>query len=126
MNFMDVHSVALNGESMGEAHATPRLATKSPCDTDSFRHLVNEKKSFIGKLLFFSLGFILLVMVMAGFAKPFMTTNLIGSFNIGYALIVAIYIVCWVAAVIYVNASNGKFDQLTDEVVREHNQGKNL
>lgn len=123
---MNVHSAILNDESMRDVHAMPQMATQSPCDTDSFRHLVSEKKNYIGRLLFFSLGFILLVMVMAGFAKPIMTTNLIGSFNIGYALIVAIYIICWVAASIYVRASNGKFDQLTNEVVREHNKGKNV
>lgn len=123
---MDVQTMALDSDNMGEISDAKKMATQSPCDTESFQHLVKEKKSFVGKLLFFSLGFIFLVMAMAGYAKPLMTTNLIGSFNVGYALIVAIYIVCWVAASIYVNASNGKFDQLTDEVIREHNKGKRV
>lgn len=121
---MDVQTMTLDHDNMGEINHLPRSATQSPCDTDSFQHLLKEKKSFIGKLLFFSLGFIFIIMLMAGYAKPLMTTNLVGSFNIGYALIVAIYVVCWVAATIYVNASNNKFDQLTDKVIQEHNKGK--
>ena len=52
-------------------------------------------------MLILSLGFFFGVMLLAGYARTFMAEKIFGSFNVGYLLVVGIYLVCWLVAILY-------------------------
>ncbi len=97
---------------------------RQSCSSPGFLDLVQTKKRVIAPLLLVSLGFFFCLTLLAGFAKPLMSTKLAGSFNIGFFLILLGYLVCWVAAVLYVRAANGIFDKKVAVILgAEHGGG---
>lgn len=77
----------------------------------SFAELLRTKTRLVKPLLLASFGFIVLTMLLAGYARGFMAQKVIGAFNVGYLLVLVIYLLCWAVAVIYVRTANTKFDQ---------------
>lgn len=77
----------------------------------SFSELLQTKTRLVKPLLLTSFGFIVATMLLAGYAKGFMAQKVVGAFNMGYLLILAIYLLCWAVAVIYVRTANAKFDR---------------
>lgn len=55
--------------------------------------------------------------ILAGFAKGFMATKVVGSFNIGFLLIVLNYGLAWVLALVYVRIANTVFDPMMERVI---------
>ncbi len=76
----------------------------------SFSELLQTKTRLVKPLLLASFGFIVVTMLLAGYARGFMAQKVIGAFNMGYLLVLAIYLLCWAVAVIYVRTANAKFD----------------
>ena len=76
----------------------------------SFTELLQTKTRLVKPLLLTSFAFIITTMLLAGYAKGFMAQKVIGAFNMGYLLVLAIYLLCWAVAVIYVRTANAKFD----------------
>lgn len=95
-------------------------ACHASCESVNFRSLIQAKQRIIGTLLAVTLGFFIGMTLLAGYAKELMTTKLVGSFNVGYSLILAAYVICWAGALLYVRAANGKFDEQTTLVIKEH------
>lgn len=77
----------------------------------SFSKLLQTKTRLVKPLLLTSFGFIIATMLLAGYARGFMAQKVIGAFNVGYLLILAVYLICWAVAVIYVRTANAKFDR---------------
>jgi len=75
----------------------------------SFTELLQTKTRLVKPLLLTSFAFIITTMLLAGYAKGFMAQKVIGAFNMGYLLVLAIYLLCWAVAVIYVRTANAKF-----------------
>ncbi|MFD2029429.1 DUF485 domain-containing protein [Ancylobacter dichloromethanicus] len=59
----------------------------------TFRQLIQTKRQIIGWLLGLSLGLFFLTLLLAGYARPFMSTKAFGALNVGYVLVIAIYLV---------------------------------
>lgn len=98
---------------------------RQSCSSPGFRDLVQTKKRVVAPLLLVSLGFFFCLTLLAGFAKPLMSTKLTGSFNIGFFLILLGYLVCWVAAVLYVRAANVIFDKKVATLLNIEQEGSN-
>ena len=79
-------------------------------DSDAFYELLATKLRCVAPLLGFSFVFIITMTLLAGYAKTFMAQKVLGSFNLGYLLVVSTYVLCWVVSVIYVRTANRKFD----------------
>jgi uncharacterized membrane protein (DUF485 family) len=75
-----------------------------------FAELLASKRRCITPLLVVSFAFIIAMTLMAGFAKDFMGQKVIGSFNVGYLLVLLTYLLCWVVSLIYVRTANRRFD----------------
>ena len=89
--------------------APPHTQYLQSCSSPGFRDLMQAKKRIVGPLLVVSLGFFFCLTLLAGFARPLMSTKLVGALNIGFFLILLAYLVCWAAAVLYVRAANNIF-----------------
>lgn len=84
----------------------------------NFQHLLRTKASRIRPaVLLYFLTYIVLSSL-AGFAPQIMDAKLIGSFSIGYALILLTYIVAWGVALWYVRVAEAEFDPLKDAAVK--------
>lgn len=91
--------------------APPHIKYLQSCSSPRFRDLMQIKKRIVGPLLIVSLGFFFCLTLLAGFARPLMSTKLAGSLNIGFCLILLAYLVCWITALLYVRAANNIFDK---------------
>jgi len=80
-------------------------------ENDPFSALLATKARCVGPLLGFSFVFIIATTLMAGYAKDFMGIKVLGSFNLGYLLVLLTYVVCWVVSVLYVRTANRSFDK---------------
>ncbi|GLK72760.1 DUF485 domain-containing protein [Ancylobacter dichloromethanicus] len=103
---------------------TPRMPDwHARVEAPTFRRLIEAKRRTIGWLLGLSLGFFFLTLLLAGYARPFMSAKAFGALNIGYVLIIGIYLVTWAAALLYMLAAHRSFDPLAaaarDTAMRE-------
>jgi uncharacterized membrane protein (DUF485 family) len=76
------------------------------------RSLVAAKLRFLVPMtIIFMVGYIGLT-VIAGFAKGLMAVKVVGSLNLGFALIAFNYVLSWVLALVYERIANKIFDPL--------------
>jgi uncharacterized membrane protein (DUF485 family) len=74
--------------------------------------LVAAKLRFLVPMtIIFVVGYIGLT-VMAGFAKGLMAVKIVGSLNLGFALIGLNYLLSWTLALVYARIANKIFDPL--------------
>jgi len=98
--------MARNGTSLEAAHAT-------------VRKLIAEKLRYLVPMtVIFMTGYIGLT-ILAGFAKDWMGTKVIGSVNLGFVLIASNYLLSWVLAIAYGRVAAGKFDPLAARAATE-------
>jgi uncharacterized membrane protein (DUF485 family) len=98
--------MARNGTSLEAAHA-------------SVRELIAEKLKYLVPMTsIFMVGYIGLT-VLAGFAKDLMAMKIVGSLNLGFALIGFNYLVSWVLAIVYGRIAAGRFDPLAARAATE-------
>jgi len=77
----------------------------------TFSELLQTKTRLVMPLLLASFGFIVVTMLLAGYARGFIAVKVVGAVNVGYLLVFAIYLLCWAVAVIYVRTANARFDR---------------
>jgi uncharacterized membrane protein (DUF485 family) len=91
--------MARNGTSLEAAHAL-------------VKELIAEKLRFLVPMtIVFIVSYIGLT-VLAGFAKDLMGVKVVGSVNLGFALIALNYLLSWTLAIVYGRVAAGKFDPL--------------
>jgi uncharacterized membrane protein (DUF485 family) len=77
--------------------------------------LVATKLRFLVPMtIIFMVGYIGLT-VIAGFAKGLMAVKIVGSLNLGFALIGLNYILSWILALVYERIANRIFDPLASK-----------
>ncbi len=76
----------------------------------TFSTLLQTKTRLIRPLLLASFGFIVATCLLAGYAKGLLALKVAGAFNLGYLLVLGVYLLCWGVAVIYVRTANAAFD----------------
>ena len=98
--------MARNGASPEAAHA-------------SVKRLIAEKLRFLVPMtIIFMVGYIGLT-ALAGFAKDFMGTKVVGSVNLGFTLIAFNYLLSWVLAIVYGRIAADRFDPLAAKAASE-------
>lgn len=85
----------------------------------AFRELIDAKKRLLVPMTLIYFLVFIGTTLLAGYAKPFMTTKVVGSFNVAYLLVVGIYVMCWVMAMIYVKVANRDFDRLAAKAIEQ-------
>jgi uncharacterized membrane protein (DUF485 family) len=95
-----------NGTSLEAAHA-------------SVKELIAEKLKYLMPMtIIFMVGYIGLT-ILAGFAKDLMGMRVVGSVNLGFALIALNYVLSWVLAIVYGRVAARKFDPLAAKAASE-------
>lgn len=104
--------MARDPEAMATARASadPDVDWAEATNDPSFRSLISTKARFLVPALILSLGFYLLITVLAGLAPGFMAQRVIGPLSLGYLLVFATYIMAWGVALVYVRVANHSFD----------------
>lgn len=113
---------ALVGQAIApDAHAARRA--RDAVNTPAFHRLVEARRRIVVPLLGVSLAYIFAMTLLAGYGKPLMAIKVWGAFNLGYLMVLATYLLCWVVAVIYVRVANRTFEALGQEAVAEVRRG---
>jgi uncharacterized membrane protein (DUF485 family) len=95
-----------NGTSLEAAHA-------------SVSELIAEKLRYLVPMtIIFMVGYIGLT-ILAGFARDLMGMRVVGSVNLGFALIALNYVLSWVLAIVYGRLAASKFDPLAAKAASE-------
>jgi uncharacterized membrane protein (DUF485 family) len=98
--------MARNGTSLEAAHA-------------SVRALIAEKiKYLVPMTALFMVGYIGLT-VLAGFAKSFIGTKIVGAVNLGFVLIALNYVIAWALAIAYGRIARDRFDPLAAQASQQ-------
>jgi uncharacterized membrane protein (DUF485 family) len=98
--------MARNGTSIEAAHAL-------------VKELIAEKLRFLVPMtIIFVVSYVGLT-VLAGFAKDIMGTKIVGSVNLGFALIGLNYLLSWALAIVYGRIAAGRFDPLAATAAME-------
>ena len=83
------------------------------------RQLIGEKlKVLVPMTVFFMVSYIGLT-VLAGFAKSFVATKVVGSLNLGFVLIALNYLLSWGLAIVYGRIAASRFDPLASRAAAE-------
>ncbi len=83
------------------------------------KELIAEKLKFLVPMtIVFIVSYIGLT-AFAGFAKDLMGMKIVGSVNLGFALIAFNYLLSWVLAIVYGRIATGKFDPLAARAAME-------
>jgi len=89
-----------------------RTDTRAEAAQAAVRSLIAAKLRFLVPMtIIFMVGYIGLT-VIAGFAKGLMAVKIVGSLNLGFALIAFNYVLSWVLALVYERIANRIFDPL--------------
>lgn len=88
-----------------------------------FRALIEQKRRNIPWILFPPLVLFFTIMLLAGFARPLLTEKFLGILPLGYLLVIATYITCWISALRYVHVANTTFDGLARDVIVKIQEG---
>jgi uncharacterized membrane protein (DUF485 family) len=89
-----------------------RTDTRAEAAQAAVRSLIAAKLRFLVPMTtIFMVGYIGLTVV-AGFAKSVMAIKIVGSLNLGFALIALNYVLSWTLALIYERIANKIFDPL--------------
>jgi uncharacterized membrane protein (DUF485 family) len=83
-----------------------------------FQELVRFKSSRIKPAVIIYFFTYVMLSCMAGFAPSVMSIKLIGSFSLGYALILFTYITAWAIALWYVRVADVEFDPLKNLAIK--------
>jgi len=98
--------MAHNGAPLEAAHASVKL-------------LIAEKLRFLVPMtIIFMVSYIGLT-ALAGFARDLMGTRVLGSVNLGFALIAFNYLLSWLLAIVYGRIAADRFDPLAAKAAIE-------
>ena len=97
-------------------HAPPLAGNTHPdtwdraLNTSEFKTLMSMKLRCVLPLLGGSFAYLIVMTLLAGYAPGFMAQKIVGSFNVGYLLVLLTYLMCWTVSVRYVLTANRDFD----------------
>ena len=94
----------------GAASMDPEVDWAAVVREAPFRELMSVKARFIVSVTVVALTFYLGVNVLAGYAPGFLSRRAVGPLNVGYVLILALYVMTWSIAALYVRVANRIFD----------------
>ena len=90
---------------------------------DEFVDLVRAKIRFIVPATIFFLVYYLLLPLLAGFAKDFMDTKVIGDVNVAYLFALSQFFMTWILAAIYLRKA-AVFDTMAAGVLSKMKKGR--
>jgi len=85
----------------------------------SVRQLIAEKLKYLVPMTIVFMTSYIGLTILAGFAKSLMGTQLIGSLNLGFALIAFNYLLSWGLAIVYGRVAADRFDPLAARAILE-------
>jgi uncharacterized membrane protein (DUF485 family) len=83
------------------------------------RQLIAEKMKYLVPMTILFMGSYIGLTVLAGFARDFVGTRMIGSVNLGFFLIALNYLLSWILAISYGFIAADKFDVLAASAATE-------
>jgi len=110
---------SLLDDGMTLASSNEDSALNTVLRSQSFIDLVAAKRRVVLPLLTVSFAYIFGVALLAGYAPGLMSLKVAGSFNVGYLLVLAIYVLCWFVSVVYVNLANRSFETRAANLTKE-------
>lgn len=88
-----------------------------------FHDLITQKRRILPWILVPPLAFFFIVTLLAGFARPLLSEKLFGGMALGYLLVIATYLACWISALIYVRVAEVIFDPLAKKIAEKIEKG---
>lgn len=110
-------------EAKAAATATANMNWRAATASAEFKNLIKKKRRTIPWILIPPLALFFVVTLLAGFARPLLSEKLFGGVALGYLLVLAIYLACWIAALVYVRVADSVFDPLAQKVADKIREG---
>jgi uncharacterized membrane protein (DUF485 family) len=90
--------------------------------SERFRNLLKAKKRFIIPAMIFFVVYYFALLVLIGYARPFMERRVIGPVNLAYLFALSQFFMAWIIAALYVKAA-ARFDRMAKDVVSGNGDG---
>jgi uncharacterized membrane protein (DUF485 family) len=84
--------------------------------SDGFKELVRGKRRFIVPAMIIFIVYYFALLVLVGYARPFMEKRVFGEVNLAYLFALSQFFMAWIIAALYVRAAN-RFDRQAREVI---------
>ncbi|MCJ2035332.1 DUF485 domain-containing protein [Methylobacterium sp. J-068] len=107
------------GEPRRPTHPARSVADARIIDGVEFQRLLRLKRRVVGPMLAGGLGFFLVTLALAGFARPLMAEKIAGPLNLGYGLVLGVYAMCWGLAILYAFLAETCFDPQAARAIAE-------
>ncbi|KAA9166800.1 DUF485 domain-containing protein [Amycolatopsis acidicola] len=85
-------------------------------DSPEFRQLRHRLRSFVFPMTVLFLAWYLVYVLLAAYAHDFMSTKLVGNFNVGLLIGLLQFVSTFVITGVYVRYANRKLDPVADEI----------
>jgi uncharacterized membrane protein (DUF485 family) len=81
-----------------------------------FRELLKTKRRFIVPAMIFFIVYYFALLVLVGYARPWMEKPVIGVVNLAYLFALSQFFMAWIIAALYVRAAH-RFDKMSRDVI---------
>jgi uncharacterized membrane protein (DUF485 family) len=84
--------------------------------TPRFQNLLRAKRRFVVPAMVIFILYYFALLVLVGYARPFMEKRIFGAVNIAYLFALSQFFMAWIIAALYIRAA-AKFDKMARDVV---------
>ena len=81
-----------------------------------FRELLKAKRRFVIPAMIFFIVYYFALLVLVGYARPWMEKPVIGAVNLAYLFALSQFFMAWIIAALYVRAAN-RFDKMARDAI---------
>ncbi len=89
--------------------------------SERFRSLLQAKRRFIVPALIFFIVYYFALLVLIGYARPFMEKRVFGPVNLAYLFALSQFFMAWIIAALYVRAA-ARFDKMAADVIKKEQE----
>jgi uncharacterized membrane protein (DUF485 family) len=83
-----------------------------------FRELLRAKRRFIVPAMIFFIVYYFALLVLVGYARPWMEEPVIGVVNLAYLFALSQFFMAWIIAALYMRAAN-RFDKMSRDILKQ-------
>ncbi|MBA3832275.1 MAG: DUF485 domain-containing protein [Chthoniobacterales bacterium] len=107
----------------------PKSSPPGPVDWEAiaagarFKELLRAKRRFIIPAMVFFVVYYFALIVLVGYARPFMEKRVLGPVNIAYLFALSQFFIAWIIAALYVRRA-ARFDYQAREIIEKESHAR--
>ena len=89
--------------------------------SEKFHALLKAKRRFVVPAMIFFIVYYFALLVLVGYARPWMETRVFGAVNLAYLFALSQFFMAWIIAWLYVRAAH-RFDKMAREAIAQNDE----